>query len=296
LNGFPWSRDAGRYVELGDCKLHVADEGEGPTVLLLHGWGRSYATWNKVGPALAKRRRVLAPDMPGLGWSTRPDKAAGTYARHAEFLLRLMDAEGLDRAAMVGNSFGGAVALHLALNHPDRVDVLALLAPLGYRTPITRAMRAVGRGRFLGRFLWSFMTPKRISHRLAGLSSGKGEFPPPTRGELEAELVGLKEYGGGAPGLRDALVACIEDLAWRVDELEPPTLVICGMDDPLVPAQLGSDLAQGVQEGRFEGLFHAGHFPHEEQTQQVLDLLTTFLAGRENRRGPDNFSLVVDGT
>jgi pimeloyl-ACP methyl ester carboxylesterase len=288
---FPWSESSGRYVEVGGTKMHLADLGAGPPVLLLHGWGRSYASWAPVAPALATRRRVLAPDLPGFGYSERPNPPAQRYTEVARLLVEFLDQEGIERASVVGNSYGAAVAMRMALNWPDRVDIMMLLAPLGYRTRLSRNVRAVGKRSLWGRLLWSQMTAQRLSKRLSKhLVNGTGHVGE----ELERELAGFGAGRGGAPGLVDALKASAEDLAWQVDEIEPPTLVVCGTSDTIVPAQLGSDLADAVQEGRFEGIFQAGHFPHEDSPEEFLDLATVFLAGRENRRGPDNFSLVVD--
>ena len=110
-----------RFVDVGDVRLHVAEAGEGPPLLLLHGWPQNWWCWRDLIGPLARTHRVLVPDLRGFGWSDAPP---GDYAKAtlAADIVGLLDAEGIDRARVVGHDWGGYVAYLLALDHAERVE------------------------------------------------------------------------------------------------------------------------------------------------------------------------------
>jgi pimeloyl-ACP methyl ester carboxylesterase len=115
-----------RYVDTGDVRLHAVTGGEGPPLLLVHGWPELWFAWRKVMPALARDFTVVAVDQRGIGLS---DKPAGGYdtATLADDLVALMDALGHERFALVGHDTGFAISYAVAADHPDRVARAALL-------------------------------------------------------------------------------------------------------------------------------------------------------------------------
>ena len=124
-----------RTVSAGAVDLHVAEAGDGPPLLLLHGWPQHWWSFRRLIPRLAERYRVIAPDLRGWGWSDAPpgDYAKATFAADVRALL---DAEGLDRVRIVGHDWGGYAAFLLALQHPERVErVVALDIAPPWRTP-----------------------------------------------------------------------------------------------------------------------------------------------------------------
>ena len=114
-----------RYVDAGDVRLHAVIGGEGPPLLLVHGWPQNWYAWRLVMPALARDFEVIAPDQRGIGLS---DKPAGRYdpATQANDLVALMDVLGHQRFAVVGTDTGLPIGYALAADHPDRVERVAL--------------------------------------------------------------------------------------------------------------------------------------------------------------------------
>src|SRR3954451_6876530 len=112
-----------RRVDVGGVRLHVAEAGEGPPLLLLHGWPQHWWCWRALFARLAEDHRVIAPDLRGWGWSDAPP---GDYAKRtfAADVLALMDHEGIDRANVIGHDWGGYTGFLLALEHPERVERL----------------------------------------------------------------------------------------------------------------------------------------------------------------------------
>jgi pimeloyl-ACP methyl ester carboxylesterase len=115
-----------RHVEVDGVRLHLAEAGDGPPLVLVHGWPQHWWCWRHVMPQLARTHGVLAPDLRGFGWSDAP---RGAYAKStfADDLLAVFDAEGLERVRLIGHDWGGYAAFLLALERPERVERLLAL-------------------------------------------------------------------------------------------------------------------------------------------------------------------------
>ena len=123
---------SGRTIRAAGRDIFVTEIGEGPPLLMLHGGGpgaNGMSNFSRNIPALAERFRVIVPDMPGYGRSTKGLDRKDPFGDLARAMLGLLDALGVERAHALGNSLGGACALRLALEAPDRVDRLVLLGP-----------------------------------------------------------------------------------------------------------------------------------------------------------------------
>ena len=117
-----------RFVELGGSEVYVEQWGQGEPVLLIHGFGGSSHNWEPVAEDLAENYRLIAPDLRGFGWSERPaDKAVYAFESQVELVLGVLDVLGIERAHVVGHSYGGGVALWLASRNPERVRSLVLV-------------------------------------------------------------------------------------------------------------------------------------------------------------------------
>ena len=129
-----------RNIDVGGLPIHYLAAGEGPPLVLLHALGESALDWRWVLPALAHTNRVYAPDLPGFGYSAKPS-AEYSPAFFARFVGAYLDALGVERATLVGNSIGGLAALRLALSEPERVGALGLVASAGLGWEVTYALR-----------------------------------------------------------------------------------------------------------------------------------------------------------
>jgi pimeloyl-ACP methyl ester carboxylesterase len=121
----------GRFVQIGETRLHIVERGSGPPLVLVHGLGAQLRnfTYALVDP-LAANFRVICVDRPGCGYSTRPARVSASLPGQAAAIAKLLAALDIAKPIIVGHSYGGAVALALALNHSENVGGLALIAPL----------------------------------------------------------------------------------------------------------------------------------------------------------------------
>ncbi|HEX6346806.1 4,5:9,10-diseco-3-hydroxy-5,9,17-trioxoandrosta-1(10),2-diene-4-oate hydrolase [Umezawaea sp.] len=144
-----------RYADVGGLRLHYHEAGSehGTTVVLLHGGGPGASAWSnfrRTIPVFAKTFRVLAVDQPGFGLSDKPTEHDQYFTHSARALRGLVDALGVDRAHLLGNSLGGGAAVRFALDHPDRAGRLVLMGPGGLSVNVfspdpTEGVRELGR-------------------------------------------------------------------------------------------------------------------------------------------------------
>ncbi|WP_415914075.1 alpha/beta fold hydrolase [Paraburkholderia sp. J12] len=229
----------GQLIDIGGDRIHYVERGEGPPIVFVHGLSGQMRNFAYLPiDALARHHRVILIDRPGTGYSTRgPRSAANVYAQ-AETVVRFFAALGLDKPVLVGHSLGGAVALAVALNHPQAVSRLALIAPLTHvQTEVPKAFRAlVIRSAFVRRIVArTLATPVALATSATVL---KQVFAP------EAVPADFPQRGGGMLSLRpqgflgasEDLVAIegtgdLADMEQRYAQLEVDTDVLFGRGD-----------------------------------------------------------------
>lgn len=236
-------------------------EGRGEPVLLLHGWGASSQSLGGLTAALAEGFRVLAVDLPGFGWSQAPPVAWG-IADYAGHVLRLLQEAGVGRAALVGHSFGGRIAIALAARQPARVSRLVLVASAGIR-PRRRAgyYARVAAAKLARRFFslpgWG-ATGERIIARISG-------------------RLGSRDYRAAGP-MRPTLVKVVnEDLTSLLPAIQAPTLILWGDQDQEVPRSAMETVAAGIPRSRLVVFGGAGHFPFLDMPEKFCGMVKDFL-------------------
>lgn len=280
----------------GEVEVLEAGDPEAPPVLLLHGLGASKVSLLPVVAGLASERRVLALDFPGFGKSDAPVRARYDAAWFADSVEATLDAVGVRRAAFVGNSLGGRVALEFALRHPERVDALALLCPAvafnEYR--LVRPLLGVSRADVVvGMAPWPLV----------------GRYP---RGAVEAGIRSLFAVPGRVPAdnvraaaedalrtLRDhrrrvALLATMRQLGlerparfWpRLAGLERPSLWIFGDADRLVSPGYAAMVRRNAPGAQVEVWDSCGHVPQFEYPERTVARLRAFLPAPVGRGAP----------
>lgn len=284
-----------RHVALRDgTGLHVAEAGDGPALVLLHGWPQHWWAWRHVIAALAQERRVLCPDLRGLGWSDAPP---GAYAKEtwACDVLALLDALGLERAAIAGHDWGGLVALLAALRAPERVSHVAALSiispwpaapPPRLRPAASLAYQALVATPAAG---------EQVLRRVPGfvralIRRGSHADRRWTREELDvyAERLRAPERARASSAVyRTFLLREARPLLagrYASARLRPPLLMLTGAGDPVVGPRALEGLHRHADRVRTGVIAGAGHFPPEERPDAVLRELRAHLRAAEAGR------------
>jgi pimeloyl-ACP methyl ester carboxylesterase len=282
---------AGRLRDIGGCETYVVDAPAGtasplPPVLLLHGYGDTADCWRRVVPPLARHRRVIAIDVPPFGRSGDPparfrDDLIGCYE---EFFPALFEELELGRAAVVGHSLGGAMALTLALEDPERVERLALIAPAGLGDQAPWWWHAIS-GRWVN---WSALLrlPNPVARpavraALKGFLEERLVHDRRAMGELIDHFVHLHGGPRELKHLIDAgralMAGYTGTLLSRSAELRCPVLVMWGGEDRLTPAAHADAFAQVVPHAQIRVLERCGHYPQLELPTRVTRLVSDFL-------------------
>ncbi len=270
---------------LGHRMAYVAG-GEGEPVVFLHGLGHASGTWHRVLPHLAQRFRVFAVDMLGCGRSDKPRIdyslwALATYTRY------FMDAVGIPRAHLVGHSLGGGIAMHAALQYPERVNRLALISTGGL-------------GREL-RLLLRVATLPGTSLALAGLASPVwlrllerarwGKLATPLAREHLQAWARLRRADDrrvflrmlrGVCDITGQTVSAVE----RLSLMRHPVLLIWGEHDTTIPSAHARHAATLIPDCQLEILPGCKHYPSLEQPEMVATLLERFLLAPEGLAFP----------
>jgi pimeloyl-ACP methyl ester carboxylesterase len=254
----------------------------GPPLVLLHGVGDNALDWQWVMPALAATHRVYAPDLPGSGASVKP-LTDYSPAFFTSFVATFLDALGVDRAAVVGNSLGGLVGLRLALGEPERVRALGLVSSAGLGREVTYALRSMalpGYGklavawgkrrpgavqRALGRAALVFARPRDTPRKWIKEQYRLARVP----GFLEAQLATVRAQVG-LKGQREVWVD-------RLAQLERPAMVVWGTRDRVLPYSQAKEAVSRLQEGYLELIPECGHLPQVEQPERFVSSLRRFL-------------------
>lgn len=273
---------AERSVTVDGLTLRYLTGGSGPALVLLHGLGDSAVDWCRALPALTESYTVYAPDLPGFAGDgvQPPDYAPATLAR---YVVAFLDELGIERAGLVGSSLGGQVALHVALNQPERVSALALVGSAGLGRAVSPALSLLTLP-VLGDLAIAWAgTPLGTLQRAwlrAGLLFAR---PYRTPNEWLAEQYRLGQRPGFLPATLAALRAQVSPLGQRevlrdqLTQLTLPVLLIWGSRDHVVPgAQAQAALAR-LPNARLEFIPGSSHLPHLEQPEPFVAALTSFL-------------------
>jgi pimeloyl-ACP methyl ester carboxylesterase len=255
--------EIGATADANGIKTNYLEAGQGDTVMLIHGSGpgvTSYANWRVVLPALAENFRVVAPDMVGFGYSERPANIEYGVQTWADQVIGLMDALDVRQAHMVGNSFGGAIALRIATRHPERVDKLVLMGSMGVSFPITEGLERV----------WGYEPSFENMRKVLDVFAYSRDL-------VNDELAEVRYRGSIQPGFQESFAAmfpaprqrwveamCTPEDAIR--QLPHRTLIVHGREDQVIPLQTSLRLMELIDNADLTVFSHCGHWSMIERT------------------------------
>nr|WP_272922682.1 alpha/beta hydrolase [Streptomyces sp. SID2999] len=242
---------------------------------MIHGSGpgvSAWANWRPVLPALSESFRVVAPDIVGFGYTERPEGITYSIDTWVDHLIALMDALELPRVSIVGNSFGGALAMHLATRAPERVDRLVLMGTVGIDFPISDGLDAV----------WGYEPSVENMRKLLDIFA----YDPALATD---ELARLRYDASTRPGVHEAYAAMfpaprqagVEALALSEDtvrSISQDTLLVHGRDDQVIPVTNSIRLNSLIDRSQLHVFGQCGHWVQIEHSHRFATLVSDFLS------------------
>lgn len=260
---------------INGIETHLTDAGEGAPVLLLHGSGpgvSAMANWRLTLPALTEAGlRVIAPDQIGFGATVPPSDHEYSMESWLAHIVALLDDLGLDRVDVIGNSFGGAVALHLAVHHPERVGRLVLMGSVGVPFEITEGLDAV----------WGYEASPEAMKRLLGIFAYDTDLMTDdlARDRYETSIAGgaNERFAAMFPAPRQRWVDAMALTEEQLEGVVQRTLIVHGRDDQVIPLANSLSLLRLIDDSRLHVFGRCGHWTQIEHADAFNALVVDFL-------------------
>ena len=272
-----------QYATIHGHEIAFRREGSGPLLVLLHGMAGSSATWRHVIPTLARRFTVVAPDLLGHGDSAKPrtDYSLGAYASGVRDLVAAL---GHDRGTLVGQSFGGGVAMQMAYQFPERCERLVLVGSGGLGLEVNPLLRALSLpGAALALPFGCRPLVRDLGRGAARFLARRGRRVGPVLDEIGRSYASLVH--------EDARRAFVQTLRSVIDlhgqrvsasdrlylTAEVPTLIVWGTHDPVIPVAHAHAAHASMAGSRLELFDGVGHYPHCEDPARFVRVLEAFV-------------------
>ena len=269
-------------IKIGDYSLNYHDQGQGDAILLIHGSGpgvTSWANWRGVIPELSKHARVIAPDMLGFGYTSCPEHLKLDPTTWVHSLVSLLDALKIERVSIVGNSFGGAIALAFAKAHPARVNRLVLRGSAGLSFPITDGLNKVWGYQPSLQAMRDLMEVFNFDHSIITDDLVNMRYQASIRDDVQTRFAALfpepRQQG-------------VEMLALREDDLRAlphKTLLIHGRDDQVIPLESSERMVRLIADSQLHVFGQCGHWVQIEKAKEFTRLLVDFLLKQATTAG-----------
>jgi len=269
-----------RHIDLDGIRVHYQEFGNeaDPPLILIHGYTASTYVWKTTAPMLADAGfRVIAVDLIGFGFSDKPRSFEYSIQAQARMISQFMAGLDVPSATLIGSSYGGAVALTVALENPNLVDRLILVDPVTNDVPKNHPILRLVSFRGVGEAMTPIIAGSRffMKHRMRG-TLHKTSHHLITRERMDA----IRRPLNAADGHHSLLATSREWSAAHIerdaDKIKAPTLIIWGENDRVIPVRNGYTLLEKMPNSRLVVLKDCGHVPPEEKTEVFVDLVSKF--------------------
>jgi 2-hydroxymuconate-semialdehyde hydrolase len=265
--------EIGKSVVAAGIQTNYHEVGEGYPVILVHGSGpgvTAYANWRLNIPYLSQFYRVIAPDMVGFGYTEQPEGYEFSLDNWVQHIIGVMDALNIQKAHIVGNSFGGGLAIATALRYPERVGRLVLMGAAGTKFKLTEGLDAV----------WGYQPSIENMRKLLDLFAYD-------RSLVSDELAEVRYKASIRPGVQESFASMfpaprqqwLDSLASSDEELKSlsnEALIIHGREDRVVPLSSSLHLAEVIDRAQLHVFGRCGHWTQIEHTDRFNRLVADF--------------------
>lgn len=271
--------DYSRFMEVDGVRLHYQEAGdpEGPLMILIHGFAASNLVWSKVFLEFAAAGyRVIAPDLPGYGYSGKPRHLDYTIASQAEMIVSFLERLEIDRAVFLGSSYGAAVAATIALDHAGLVEKLIMVGAVNNNKPTRYLLMRLFGSPIIGDILSPLLVGSRRLLRLRMKRVYDRHSWVLDERRVDARHLPLRTRGAHRAIIRTVRRWDAERVSRDAHLLRQPTLLLWGDTDREVPLADGERLHEAIAGSRLIVFRECGHLPHEEYPQAFVNVVLEF--------------------
>lgn len=265
-------------VQVADHRVVYSEGGEGETILLLHGFGASGDSWNQLARILTRKHRVIAPDLPGWGASTRIETESYGYTAQLQRLDSLVREWKLDRFHLMGHSMGGFLAAAFAARFPERVITLALLCPHGMSEPVPSDLaRSVEQGDN-----WLVVSSLEGFQRLLGKLFVKRPYIPGPLVKYLAQMAVRRT--AKSRQIFDEMQSNEPPLVQRLPQIKAPAMIVWGDQDRVLHVSSADLVKANLKQAELVILKECGHMPLMEKTRAWTGRYLSFIANNDGQK------------
>lgn len=270
------SVEEGKFIDVKGIHTHYHEDGQGDVILLIHGSGpgvSAWANWRLVFPILSQHYHLYAPDVVGFGYTDRPENIQYSINVWADHMIDFIESVGEKKVSIIGNSFGGAIALHMAKKRPDLINKLILMGSMGIDHPI-----ADGLDKVWG-YTPSFENMKNLIKLFAyDQSMAENDDLVDMRYNSSIQEGFQESFSAMFPEPRQRHVSAMALTINQLQEIKFPVLLVHGRDDKVIPLKETSyRLALALPNAQLHVFPECGHWVQIEKTKEFAGQVIEFL-------------------
>lgn len=282
---FIYNAECSWFTRVDGVRIHYQEAGDedAPTIILIHGFISSNLIWsNTLRPLANAGFRVIAPDLPGYGYSDKPAAASYTIEEQARAVKRLMDRLGIGHATIVGASYGGAIAATLALDNPERVEKLILVGAVTNDEAKKKLLLRISRFPIVGDIVTPLFLGSRwvLRKRMQNMYRRMGK-------PINERMVAARHHLLETANTHRAMIRTARNWnAGRVQReaslIRQPTLLVWGDQDDHIPLHHAASLRDSMPNARLIVFRNCGHLPPAEYPEKFVELVADFQHSRQS--------------
>ena len=274
MNSMINNPEVGKSIQCGDILTNYHDVGAGEPILLLHGSGpgvSAWANWRLTIQSLQDHYRLIAPDLAGFGYSQFPENMQFSRENWLKQIVDFLDALGLKKVNLIGNSFGGSMALALAIHHPERVNKLILMGSVGVPFELTAGLDAVWGYTPSFENMQAIMKIFAYNQKLVGDELVQMRYIASTKEDTRAA------YERMFPAPRQRWVEAMSHPEADIRSIRHPTLMVHGRDDKVIPLSTSFTMLNWIEDSQLHIYGQCGHWTQIEHAKSFTQLVANFL-------------------